>query len=63
MELCLTPDELYDLTEKKQARAQMRELSHMGIPFRLTTEGKVKVLRSDLSHEQGEEPRLEGLRL
>lgn len=60
--IVLTPDELRQLTGKAQARAQMRELTHMGVPYRVTTEGKVKVLRSDLTGEAREEPRLERLR-
>ena len=57
--LILTPDELRELTGKVQSKAQMRELAYMGVPFRLTSEGKVKVLRSDLSGKAREEPNLE----
>ena len=60
--LVLTPEELRDLTGKVHAKAQMRELSYMGVPFRLATEGRVKVLRSDLSGEAVEGPRLEKIR-
>ena len=48
MRLCLTSEELEDLTEYKHRSKQMQALVEMKIDFRLTPSGKIKVLRSDV---------------
>lgn len=46
--LCLTKDELADLTDYRRRDKQIWALSRMGIPFRVAPTGAIKVLRSDL---------------
>ena len=43
--LLLNDKELFELTDYKQAKKQMRELDHMGIRYFVTSQGKVKVPR------------------
>lgn len=48
MSLCLTPDELRDLTGKLRSGAQEKVLSSMGVPFRKRPNGSLVVIRTDL---------------
>ena len=48
MTLCLTRDELADLTGYRRRDRQIAALVAMRIRFRVTPTGAVKVLRSDL---------------
>lgn len=41
----LSPDELAALTGRQKAKAQARELDHMGIPYRRRRDGSLAVLR------------------
>lgn len=43
--MILTPDELSALTGRQKAKAQARELDHMGIPYRPRRDGTLAVLR------------------
>lgn len=51
MSICLTTKEICDLTRRKMRKAQMEQLTYMGIHFMTTTTGEIVVLRSAL--EQG----------
>jgi hypothetical protein len=46
--LCLTSEELADLTGYRRRDRQMAALAHMRIRFRVTPTGAIKVLRSDV---------------
>ena len=46
--LTLSKQELRELTSFKACAQQIRELTFMDIPFRTTTTGEIKVLRSDV---------------
>ena len=48
MTLCLTDDELRELTKKARPSAQKRVLSYMGIPYFERTDGSVAVIRETL---------------
>jgi hypothetical protein len=48
MSLCLTKDELTELTEYRRRDRQIAALVAMRIRFRVTPTGAVKVLRSDV---------------
>lgn len=48
MTLCLSPDELRDLTGKTRPAAQERVLASMEIPFRKRPDGSLVVIRTDL---------------
>lgn len=48
MSLCLTKDELADLTAYRRRDRQIAALVSMRIRFRVTPTGAVKVLRSDV---------------
>lgn len=59
--LCLTDDELQELTRKARPSAQRRVLDHMGIPYFLRTDGSVAVIRETLhvgKPTQEQRPRL-----
>lgn len=45
MSLCLTSEELIDLTGRERPTFQARELDHMEIPYRVRTDGTLAVLR------------------
>jgi hypothetical protein len=47
--LCLTQEELQDLTGRKRYTGQMKALAYMGIKFRVRPDGTPAVLRADLS--------------
>lgn len=66
MSLCLTKDELADLTSYRRRDRQIAALVSMQIRFRVTPTGAIKVLRSDVeSPDQREryrrEPDLEAI--
>jgi hypothetical protein len=48
MTLCLTRDELVDLTDYRRRDKQRAALVSMGVRFRIAPTGAIKVLRSDL---------------
>lgn len=61
MSVCLTEEEIRDLTRKRQHGAQERELHGLGIPCRRRSDGSIIVLRVHVEVEQkrtGSEPRL-----
>ena len=45
MTLCLTSEELHDLTARSRPAAQERQLQHLGIPCRRRSDGSIVVLR------------------
>lgn len=49
--ICLTKEELIDLTTKKQAPAQARVLAELGIPFKRRPDGSILVLRADIEQD------------
>ena len=51
MSLCLTADELEELTSKRRSDAQARELQEMGIPYRVRRDGSLVVLRIHVEYE------------
>jgi len=61
--LILTSDELRLLTNKRRSGAQVRELSLMGIPYRLRSDGTAVVLRDDLVASRNQSARTPKLRL
>ena len=46
--LCLTRDEIEELTGMRRKSSQIRALAQMGIPFRVRPDGSPAVLRCDL---------------
>lgn len=46
--ICLTTEELFDLTRYKRPSAQARALNHMGIDHRIRLDGSVVVFRYSL---------------
>lgn len=46
--ICLSPNELNQLTNKKQSGAQASALNFMGITHRIRPDGTVMVLRADV---------------
>ena len=46
--ICLTREELVELTGKKYKSCQVRVLAEMGIPYRVRPDGTPVVLRCDL---------------
>ena len=48
MSLCLSADELIELTGKRRAAAQEKVLVGMGIPLRKRPDGSIVVIRTDL---------------
>lgn len=54
--LVLSERELADFTGASRADAQARELRHMGIPFRQRRNGKLVVLRADVTMHHGPTP-------
>jgi hypothetical protein len=55
MSLCLTKDELTELTEYRRRDRQIAALVAMRIRFRVTPTGAVKVLRSDVESRTNRE--------
>lgn len=51
MSLCLTRDELAELTEYRRRDRQIAALVSMRIRFRVTPTGAIKVLRSDVESQ------------
>lgn len=45
MSICLSNDEIYDLTHRKKYSAQRRALNKMGVDFKVRPDGTVAVLR------------------
>lgn len=46
--ICLTTEELFDLTRYKRPSAQARALNHLGIDHRIRLDGSVVVFRHSL---------------
>lgn len=67
--LCLTPDELYDLTHYKRTAAQIRALDQMRIDHLLRPDGSVVVFRhslpglpdKDIEHQEENKPAVFGV--
>lgn len=57
MPLCLTRDELHDLTGLKQGAAQIRWLTKYGYPFVVRADGKPRVVRAALEGRSADQPR------
>lgn len=55
MSLCLTKDELQDLTGYRRRDRQLFALVSMRIRFRVTPTGAIKVLRSDVESQSARE--------
>ena len=53
--LVLSQQELAELTDKKHSKKQMQELDYMDIPYWVTSQGKVKVLRDQLNNSAAED--------
>lgn len=53
MSLTLSTADVADLTGKVKAKAQARELTHMGIPYRVRRDGSVAVLRIHVETVEG----------
>lgn len=61
MSICLSEDELVDLTKKRRHDSQARELHHLGIPYQRRRDGSLIVLRihvEGLQDSQAREPQL-----
>ncbi len=56
MTLCLTKDELADLTDYKRRDKQIQALVRMNFPYRIAPTGAIKVLRSDVLVRETREP-------
>jgi hypothetical protein len=56
MNLVLTHQDLSDLTGAFRSDAQARELTHLGIPYKIRRDGTIIVLLADL-HGQTEKDR------
>jgi hypothetical protein len=52
MSICLSEEEIRELTRKRQHGAQARELRLLGIPCRLRSDGSLIVLRVHVEVEQ-----------
>lgn len=52
--LCLTHEELADLTDRQTPRAQMQWLAAHGYPFEVSAAGRPKVLRSVVQARLGD---------
>lgn len=50
--MILNAAELVELTRKRYAAHQARELAHLGIPFKRRTDGSLVVLRKDVDGKQ-----------
>lgn len=50
--MLLDADQIEQLTQRKRADAQRRELEHLRIPFRVRRDGSLVVLAADLSPQQ-----------
>ena len=57
MSLYLTASELVEATDYKVRKCQIRELTLQGIPFRITSIGSIKVLRSDIEKQDTRQQR------
>lgn len=55
MAFLLSPEELVELTGRKRADAQARELDHLGVPYGERSDGSIIVLRSVVEHLLGAE--------
>lgn len=62
MSLCLSADEIRELTGKKRQVAQERVLAGMQIPFRKRPDGSLVVIRTDLLTAPIGQPRGPALR-
>lgn len=56
MSLCLTLEELRELTGRKRSDAQARELVHLGIPFLKRSDGTLIVFRAHVEGAKTPEP-------
>lgn len=54
--MILSPDQLIELTGKKYASAQARELDYLGIPYKPRTDGSLVVLRIHVEGTQDVRP-------
>jgi hypothetical protein len=64
LSLCLSADDLHDLTGKERPTAQARVLQAMGIPYRARPDGTLVVLRIHVEYETPQkEPAPPALRL
>ena len=54
MSLCLTPNEIEEVTGKRLSDAQARELQVLGIPYRTRRDGSLVVLRIHVEYETTE---------
>lgn len=52
----LTADELADLTDRRRRDAQCAALTAMGIPFRVSADGRPKVLRAEVERLLSSKP-------
>lgn len=58
MSLCLTSEELFQITHKRRPSAQIRELAKNGFDFRVRADGTPLVLREWLvDHQQTRKPK------
>lgn len=55
MGICLTPDELQEITGKQRYSAQARELDRMGIRYTRRKDRSLMVLRENLTNETAKE--------
>lgn len=63
MSICLSPEELVELTQKTTHAAQVRELIHLGIPYKARRDGTLLVLRIHIEATQDSGPAKPQLRL
>lgn len=54
MSICLSAEELYELTHKKMPSAQIRELRYLGIDFKVRGDGTPLVLRATIEGVAGQ---------
>lgn len=50
MSLCLSEEEVRELTGLQRPTAQARELNHLGINHRMRRDGSIAVLRQDVDY-------------
>lgn len=63
MSICLSADELVELTKKTRHDSQASELEHLGVPYRRRRDGSLVVLRIHVEGLQDSQPREPQLRL
>jgi hypothetical protein len=51
MSICLSPDEIADLTDYRRRDKQIEELVRRKIPFAVTGRGTIKVVRSHVESQ------------